>query len=365
MYIWELQDWPRFRWNMDQLAQPLGAAHLKQGRLLGRMERLGFELQLEAELEAVTEEALKSAEIEGESLTRESVRSSVARRLGVPDAALGPEDRRAEGMVEMTLDATRNFAAPLTRERLFAWQAALFPTGRSGLGLIKTGAWRDDEHGPMQVVSGALGRESVHYQAPPAARVEAEMDAFLAWFNAPQTIDDILHAAVAHLWFATIHPFDGGNGRIARALAGMSLARSENSPKRFYSLSSQIRRDRSDYYGSLERTQKGDLDITNLLLWSIECFSKAIDAAELACAGVLRKAEFWQRHALAALNERQRKLLNCFLDGLEGKLTARKWAAIAKCSMPTAQRDIKDLVDRGLLLRNEGGSKNTSYDIAG
>lgn len=364
MYIWELPDWPHFRWDANKLAQPLAAAHLNQGRLLGRMERLGFALQIEAELQATTEEAVKNAEIEGEILNRDSVRSSIARRLGVPEAALDSEDRRVEGIVEMTLDATRNCTAPLTRERLFAWQAALFPTGRSGLRAVKVGAWRDDALGPMQVVSGPIGHEKVHYQAPPAARIEAEMQAFLAWFNEPPTMDGILHAAIAHLWFVTVHPFADGNGRIARALADMSLARSENSPQRFYSLSGQIRRDRSSYYGSLERTQKGDLDITARLLWFVECFSKTLDAAERACASVLHKAEFWHRHALMTLNERQRTILNRFLDGFEGKLTARKWAAIAKCSMPTAQRDIKDLIDRGVLIRNEGGSKNTSYSVA-
>lgn len=364
MYIWELPDWPHFKWDADRLAQPLAATHLKQGRLLGRLERLGFALQIETELQATTEAAVKNAEIEGEILNRDSVRSSIARRLGVPNAALGPEDRRVEGIVEMTLDATRNHAAPLTRERLFAWQAALFPTGRSGLQIIRVGEWRDDVHGPMQVVSAPFGRERVHFQAPPAERVEAEMQAFLEWFNPPQTIDGILHAAIAHLWFVTVHPFDDGNGRIARVLADMSLARSENSPQRFYSLSSQIRRDRSSYYESLERTQKSDLDVTERLLWFIECFSKTLDAAEHACAGVLHKAEFWHRHALMALNDRQRTILNRLLDGFEGKLTARKWVAIAKCSTPTAQRDIKDLVDREVLMRSEGGSKNTSYTLA-
>jgi Fic family protein len=363
MYIWERPDWPHFRWDANKLAQPLAAAHLKQGRLLGRLERLGFPLQVEAELQATTEEAVKNAEIEGEILNRASVRSSIARRLGVPDAALGPVDRRAEGIVEMTLDATRNCAAPLTRERLFAWQAALFPTGRSGLLQIRVGTWRDDARGPMQVVSGPIGQETIHYQAPPAERIEAEMQAFITWFNEPLAMDGILHAATAHLWFVTIHPFEDGNGRIARVLADMSLARSENSPQRFYSLSGQIRRDRSSYYGSLERTQKGDLDITARLLWFVECFSKTIDEAERSCAHVLHKAEFWHRHALAPFNERQRMMLNRVLEDFEGKLTARKWAAIAKCSMPTAQRDIKELIDHGVLVRNEGGSKNTSYSL--
>jgi Fic family protein len=328
------------------------------------MERLGFELRREAELQAVTEEAVKNAEIEGEMLNRESVRSSVARRLGVPDAGLGPQDRRAEGLVEMMLDATKNCAARLTRERLFGWHAALFPTGYSGLRHITVGAWRDDAAGPMQVRSGVAGHERVHYQAPPAARVEAEMAAFLVWFNEPPKIDGIVGAALAHLWFVTIHPFEDGNGRIARTLADMSLARSENSPARFYSLSGQIRRELPDYYGSLERTQKGDLDVTVKLRWFIDCFSRALDAAEQACADVLRRADFWHRHSLTPLNERQRSVLNRFLGEFEGKLTARKWAALAKCSMATAQRDLKDLVDRGLLIRSEGGSKNTSYLIA-
>lgn len=363
MYLWELPDWPRFRWDAHELSHSLALAHMNQGRFLGRIERLGFELRCEAEVQAVTEEALKNAEIEGEIFNRDSIRSSVARRLGVPNAGLSPEDRRAEGLVEMTLDATKNFAAPLTRERLFAWQAALFPTGQSGLQAIKTARWRQDAQGPMQVVSGAVGHQRVHYQAPPAGRIETEMAAFLGWFNAPPSIDGIVYAALAHLWFVTIHPFEDGNGRIARALMDMGLARSENSSERYYSLSSQIRRDREAYYASLERTQKAGLDVTAWLLWFIECFTKAVDAADQACVGVLRKAEFWHRHALVPLNERQRTVLNRFLGEFEGKLTARKWAALAKCSMPTAQRDLKDLVDRGLLLRNEGGSKNTSYKI--
>lgn len=364
MYIWERPDWPHFRWDAAQLLNPLAEAHLKQGRLLGRMASLGFEVRLEAELGAVTEEAITSSAIEGEHLDPASVRSSVARRLGVPGAALGPEDRHVEGMVSMMLDATRDLETPLTREQLFGWQAALFPTGYSGIHQIKTGGWRDDTDGPMQVLSGPMGHEKVHYQAPPAERVDAEMQALLHWINAPMTLDGIVHAAIAHLWFVTIHPFEDGNGRIARALAERSLARSEQSSQRFYSLASEIRRERPSYYESLEATQKGELEITPRLLWFIACVSKAIDAAEVGHAAVLRKANFWQRHADVILNERQRKVLNRFLDGFEGKLTARKWAAMAKCSMPTAQRDIKELLDAGMLIRNEGGSKNTSYDVA-
>ncbi len=364
MYIWERPDWPQFRWDADRLAKPLAAAHLKQGRFLGRMERLGLEFQCQAELRAVTEEALKNAEIEGEILRPESVRSSVARRLGVPDAAVGPEDRRVEGLVEMTLDATKNFAAPLTRERLFGWHAALFPTGYSGMQRITVGGWRADAEGPMQVRSGSVGHERVHYEAPPAARVETGMAGFLRWLNESPWLDGIVQAALAHLWFVTVHPFDDGNGRIARAIVDMTLARSENSGVRFYSLSSQIRRERSDYYASLERTEKDDLDVTEHLLWFIACFSRAIDAAEQAAGGVLRWAEFWQHRALTPFNERQRMVLNRFLGEFEGKLTAPKWKALAKCSLPTAQRHLKDLVDRGILVRNPGGSKNTSYGIS-
>jgi Fic family protein len=365
LYIWELPDWPHFSWNRDRLLPVLEAAHLAQGRFLGRMERLGFELQAKAELQAISEEALKSSEIEGEVLDLAAVRSSVARRLGMPDAAVAPEDRRVEGIVEVTLDATKNFVQPVTRERLFGWQAALFPTGYSGTRKIRVGIWRDDSAGPMQVVSGPPGRELIHFQAPPAARVDGEMNAFLEWFNGPRSLDGIVRAAIAHLWFVTVHPFDDGNGRIARALADMSLARSENATQRFYSLSAQIRRERPEYYASLEATQKGDLEITERLLWFTDCVSRALGAAEELCASVLRKADFWQRHAQTNFNERQRRVLNRYFDGLEGKLTARKWSRMAKCSMATAQRDIKELVDRGLLVRNIGGSKNTSYSVAG
>jgi Fic family protein len=335
-----------------------------QGRLLGRMERLGFALRAEAGLRAMTEEALRNAEIEGEALDREAVRSSIARRLNIPVGGLTPDDRRAEGMVEAMLDATQNYSDALTPERLKSWQAALFPTGQSGLHRIVTGDWRTDRDGPMQVVSGPIVRPKIHFEAPPAERIDAEIGAFLGWFNAPTAMDSIVHAAISHLWFVTIHPFEDGNGRIARILADMSLARSERSPQRFYSLSAQIRRQRADYYGSLEATQKGDLDITSRLLWFVACFSKAIELAEAECTKTLEKAEFWQHHALTPLTARQRLILNRFLDGFDGKLTARKWARIGKCSIPTAQRDIKDLVQRQILAPNEGGSKKTSYDIA-
>jgi len=364
MYIWQRPDWPDFRWNADKLADPLAIAHRKEGQLLGAMARLGFDLKLAAEVEAMTEEALKSSEIEGEALNRESVRSSVARRLGVPDAALAPEDRKVEGIVTVTLDATKKYAAPLTKKRLAGWHAALFPTGFSGMNEIRVGKWRDDASGPMQVVSGPLIKPKVHFEAPPAERIEAEMAAFLKWFEKTRIVDGIVHAAIAHLWFVTIHPFEDGNGRIARALADMSLARWEDTPQRFYSLSGAIRHERPQYYATLERTQKGDLDITERLLWFVGCFSAAIDAAQLTCESIFQKADFWQRHALTPFNERQRKLLNRLLDGFDGKLTAPKWATLAKTSLPTAQRDIKELVEYGALLRNPGGSKNTSYSMA-
>ncbi len=363
MYIWERPEWPAFRWADARLLEPLAAARLKQGRLLGSMARLGFDLTLEAQLEALTDDVIKSSEIEGDILDRNSVRSSIARRLGVPDAAVAPADRRTEGVVEMMLDATENYDAPLTEERLFAWQAALFPTGYSGLHRVKTGAWRDDAHGPMEVVSGPEGRQRVHYQAPPAERLDPEMTRFLDWFNRAGDPEGLLRAGLAHLWFVTIHPFEDGNGRIARAIADKALARSEESGQRFYSMSSRIRKERAAYYETLERTQKGDLDVTDWLVWFLGCFSRAIDGAEDACAHVLRKADFWQRYAREPFTDRQKNVLNRYLDGLEGSLTAKKWAALGTCSVPTAQRDINDLLARGVLRRNPGGSKNTSYDL--
>ena len=364
MYVWELPGWPAFAWSDSALIAPLAAARLKQGRLLGRMQGLGFDLQLEAQLEALTEDVVRSSEIEGDILDKAGVRSSLARRLGVPEAAATPADRRTEEVVEMMLDATRNFAAPLTAERLFGWQAALFPTGYSGLARVRTGGWRDDAAGPMQVVSGPLGRQRTHFQAPPAARVEAEMAAFLAWFAAPAGMDGLLRAGLAHLWFVTIHPFEDGNGRIARAIADQALAQSEGSAQRFYSLSSQIRRERADYYAILERTQRGGLDVTGWQAWFLACFARAIDAAEAGYGDVMRKAAFWRSHADLVLSERQRAMLNRVLDGFEGHLTARKWAILGRCSPATAQRDIADLVEKGVLRLNPGGSKNTSYAVA-
>ena len=360
-YIHELPDWPRFRWSMQALAQRLADVRHKQGFLLGRMQSLGFSLRAEAVLQTLTLDVLKSSEIEGEALDRDQVRSSVARRLGVDVGALAPSDRNVDGVVEMMLDATQNYEKPLTKERLLGWHASLFPTGYSGLRKINVGAWRDDAKGPMQVVSGPVGRERVHFEAPAAAGLEQEMTAFLDWFNRDDGTDLVLRAGIAHLWFVTIHPFDDGNGRIARALADMMLARSEGSPQRFYSMSAQIRIERDAYYGGLEETQKGTLDITARLEWFLACLDRALDGAESTLAAVLRKARFWESSQSVPFNERQRLLLNKLLDGFDGKLTSSKWARIAKCSQDTALRDILDLVKRGILTKDAAGGRSASY----
>jgi Fic family protein len=364
MYIHELQDWPRFTWNRDQLGEPLAAVRHRQGRLIGHMEALGFNLQQEAVLQTLTADVLKSSEIEGEKLDAEQVRSSIARRLGMDIGALKSADRNVEGIVEMMLDATRHYNQPLTAERLFAWHASLFPTGRSGMTKIRAGAWRDDSTGPMEVVSGPIGKERVHFQAPPAPRLDGEMRAFLDWFNANADIDPVMKAGLAHLWFVTIHPFDDGNGRIARAIADMALARSEDSPQRFYSMSAQIRQERNAYYGILEETQKGTLDITPWMEWFLGCLGRAIDGAQTTLATVLTKARFWEANAGIAINDRQRLVLNRLLDGFEGKLTTSKYAKLAKCSQDTALRDILPLVEHGILVRNPEGGRSTSYALA-
>jgi Fic family protein len=363
-YIHELPNWPEFRWDHKKLAGRLAALRHRQGRLVGRMETLGFSLRAEATLETLTLDVVKSSEIEGEILDRDQVRSSIARRLGMDIGALAPADRNGEGVVEMMLDATQNYSAPLTAERLFGWHAALFPAGYSGMRKISVGRWRDDSKGPMQVVSGVLGRERVHFEAPRGKRLRKEMAAFLKWFNGTDDPDPVLRAGLAHLWFVTIHPFDDGNGRIARALADMVLARSEKSSQRFYSMSAQIRIERKTYYEMLEKTQKDGLDITPWLEWFLGCLDRAFDATEKTLGSVLRKARFWEAHAHTAFNDRQRLMLNKLLDRFEGKLTSSKWATIAKCSQDTALRDILDLVERGVLAKNPGGGRSTSYSLA-
>jgi Fic family protein len=362
-YIHELSEWPEFHWDNKVLAEPLAAVRHRQGRLIGRMEGLGFRLRGEAVVQTLTEEVIMSSEIEGEILDRDQVRSSIARRLGVDIGALTPADRNVEGIVEMMLDATQSYHQPLTDERLFGWHASLFPTGRSGMARIKVGAWRDDKSGPMQVVSGAIGRERVHYEAPAAAKLDAEMKEFLDWFNKDSDLDPVLKAALAHLWFVTIHPFDDGNGRIARAIADMQLARSEASPQRFYSMSAQIRQERNAYYEILESTQKGGLDVTPWLSWFLTCLDRAFGGAETLLSKVLAKADFWKKHTGQAFNDRQRDMLNRLLDGFEGKLTSSKWALIEKCSPDTALRDITELLERGILVKDKGGGRSTSYSL--
>jgi Fic family protein len=363
-YLHERPDWPEFRWDRAKLAGPLAGVRHRQGRLLGHMEGLGFTLRQEAVLKTLTEDVLKTSEIEGERLDAEQVRSSIARRLGIDIGALKAVDRNVEGVVEMTLDATRRYQEPLTKDRLFSWHAVLFPGGRSGMTKITVGGWRKDAGGPMQVVSGPFGRERVHYQAPRAGKVNREMTAFLRWFNSVGEEDQVLKAALAHLWFVTVHPFDDGNGRIARAIADMTLARSEDSVQSFYSMSAQIRKERKDYYDILERTQKGTMNVTPWMEWFLACLGRAIDGAQTALSAVLGKARFWESVAHVSLNERQRGMLNRLLEGIEGKLTNAKWAKLAKCSADTALRDLQYLADRGVLVRGEAGGRSTNYSLA-
>lgn len=363
-YIWQARDWPKWRYDLAALAGPLADVSRAQGLLMGRLADIGMTLRDQASLSALTEDVVKTSEIEGERLDVESVRSSIARRLGVSIGALAPTDRHVEGVVEMVLDATANCQASVTRERLFGWHAALFPTGYSGLAKIKVGDWRDDASGPMQVVSGPVGRQRVHFEAPPADRLEAETNRFLEWINAEPSWEPLLvKAGLAHLWFVTLHPFDDGNGRIARAISDLLLARAEGSAQRFYSLSAQIQRERNAYYDILERTQKGTLDVTEWLAWFLDALHRAVDQAQRTLDAVLIKARFWQRFAGTPMNERQVKLLNRLLDGFEGKLTSSKWAAIAKCSPDTALRDINDLLARGVLRKTDAGGRSTCYEL--
>ena len=357
-YIHERKDWPRFTWRMD--AELLSAVRYQQGLLLGRMRALGYPLQKEATLAALTEETVKSSAIEGEVLNPESVRSSLARRMGLSVAGAAPIDRNIEGIVEMMLDATRNYAEPLTYERLFGWHAALFPSGRSGIQKIHTGSWRE---GGIQVVSGAAGTEKVHLEAPVAERVEAEMAAFLAWFNGSEETEPLIKAGLAHLYFVTIHPFEDGNGRIARAITEMCLARLENSAQRFYSMSSQIREERRSYYEILESTQKSSMDVTEWLIWFLACLGQAIERANALTGSVLEKDAFWRglKEKSIGVSDRQKKVINMLLDAFEGKLTTEKWAKLTKSSHDTALRDIQDLIAKGILKQEEGGGRSTAY----
>ncbi|RLD88040.1 MAG: DUF4172 domain-containing protein [Bacteroidetes bacterium] len=363
IFIYQQEDWPNFIWNINELSGLLATVRNKQGRLIGKMEALGFHLQNEAFLETLTTDILKSTEIEGIILNKAEVRSSVARRLGIDIGGLSPTNRDIEGVVDMMFDATTNFDKPLTRQRLFNWHYALFPTGRSGMYKIIAGNWRDDSTGPMQVVSGAMGKEKVHYQAPPAHIIDEEITAFLNWFNKTDNIDLVLKASVAHLWFVTLHPFEDGNGRIARAIADMLLARSDGIPQRFYSMSSHIQKERKTYYEKLEKTQKGNLDITEWIYWFLNTLLAAIVNSEETLALVVRKHKFWNTHGTEINNERQKKVLNKLLGEFTGNLTSSKWAKIAKCSQDTALRDIQDLINKGILIKSDAGGRSTQYKL--
>ena len=363
-YIYENPDWPSLRWNDAKLLPLLADVRHRQGRLLGRMEGLGFRLRAEASLTTLTADVIKSSAIEGALLDAAQVRSSIARRLGLDFGGKVQASCDVEGVVELMLDATQKYSAPLTAERLFGWHASLFPTGRSGMRRITVGAWRPADIGPMQVVSGPMGRERVHFEAPAADRLQHEVSVFLDWFEAANGIDPVLKAGIAHFWFVTLHPFEDGNGRISRAIADMALARAEDTIERFYSMSTQIEAEKKQYYLNLEQSQNGGTDITSWLEWFLGCLGRAIAGAEEGLASVLRKAKVWERiNSQSPVNERQRKVINRLLDGFEGKLSTSKYAKLAQCSGDTALRDVKILVDRGILIQDEGGGRNTSYRL--
>jgi Fic family protein len=363
-YVHQQPDWPQLSWDGRALASALAAVRHEQGRILGRMEALGFELRSEASLVVLTSDVVKSSAIEGATLDPNEVRSSIARRLGLDAAGLPKAGRDVEGVVALMLDATRNCAAPLTSQRLFDWHASLFPTGRNGMGRITVGAWRTSKADPMQVVSGAIGRERVHFEAPEAKRVRAEMKQFLDWFNGSADVDPVLRVGIAHFWFVTIHPFEDGNGRIARAIADMALARADGTHDRFYSMSARIEAERMNYYRELEAAQRGGVDITRWLAWFLGCLNRAIDGAEQTLAQVFRKARVWQSLQRLPVNDRQRAVINRMLDGFDGHLSTSKYAKLAKCSNDTALRDIGGLLERGILVQNAGRSRNTSYRLA-
>jgi len=362
-YIHQYKNWTAFEWDNDELIQVLGEVRNQQGKLVGKLEILGFDLKEEANLITLTEDVIKTSEIEGEILDKDQVRSSIARRLGIDIQGLIPSDRNVDGVVEMMIDATKNAYEPLTEDRLFGWHNLLFPTGRSGMYKIQVGNWRKDTEGAMQVVSGAFGREKVHYEAPSSERVPYEMQQFLEWFNQENDLDSVLKSAVAHLWFVTIHPFDDGNGRIARTIADLQLTRSDGSNQRFYSMSSQIRKNRNSYYEILEETQKGDQDITKWMKWYCENLLVAIEDADIVLQKVLVKHNFWQSNKDVALNERQIKILNMLLDNFEGSLNSKKWALINKVSTDTALRDITDLINKNILQKTNSGGRSTSYEL--
>jgi len=360
-YIHELKDWQNFTFDYVRILPVLAKVRHKQGELLGKMASVGFDLQTQNSLHNLTLDVIKSSEIEGEFLNAEQVRSSVARKLGLDIAGLVASDRNVDGIVEMMLDATQQFKKPLSKERLFGWHAAIFPAGRSGINKIAVGKWRKDETGPMQVISGALGKEKVHFQAPDANLLDIEMKKFIKWYNTKEESDQLIKAAMAHLWFVTIHPFDDGNGRIARALTDMQLARADGLNQRFYSMSNQIRVERKVYYEMLELTQKGTQNITEWIHWFLNCLFRAITNSEIQAKDIFSKAKFWEHNKTTLFNQRQIKMLNKWFDGLDGKLSSSKWAKMNKCSQDTALRDIQDLLEKGILIKEEGGGRSTSY----
>ena len=360
-YIYQYENWTDFRWQNAVVSAVLGEVRLLQGKILGQIQSLGFSSKEEKNLEMLTLDVLKSSEIEGEKLNYDQVRSSIARRLGINTAGLVSSPRNVDGVVEMMLDATQNFKKPLTEERLFSWHAALFPTGYSGMYKIEVAQYRSEE---MQVVSGAMGKERVHYEAVPAKDVKPEMDKFLAWLNDDKiVIDSVLKSAIAHFWFIIIHPFDDGNGRIARAISDMLLARSENSSERFYSLSNQIQQEKNVYYGTLKTEQHSEGDITQWLVWFLTCLKHALLETEESMQSIVRKAEFWERHKETPINERQRTMINKLFDDFFGKLTSSKWAKMTKTSSDTALRDIKDLIEKGILQQEEEGGRSANYTL--
>ena len=361
VYIYQQADWPHFTWDHALLLPLLGKVRNRQGKIVGKMESLGFDLRNEATLETLTLEVVNSSEIEGEILPLEQVRSSIARRLGMDQYSLVPSDRNVDGIVDLMLDATQHFEQPLSSDRLFGWHSALFPSGRSGLYTIISGNWRDNSTGPMQVVSGAMGKEKVHFQAPDASLVPSAMQNFIDWFNTEDDLDAVVKAALAHLWLVTIHPFEDGNGRMARALTDMLLARADGIAQRFYSMSSPIRAERNSYYSILEKIQKGTLDVTEWLTWFLNCLMNALIASDDVLEKVLFKHRFWNQHADEVFNPRQIKLLNRLLEGFTGNLTTSKWAKIAKCSSDTALRDIQDLIDKQVLHKAGAGGRSTHY----
>ncbi|MCD8181803.1 MAG: Fic family protein [Bacteroides sp.] len=362
IYIWQQKDWPNFTWGDARLSYKLGRVRSLQGKLVGKMSVLGFDLKNNAMLDALTADITKSSEIEGEILNAEQVRSSVARHLGMEIEGLPEADRCVDGVVQVMMDATQNYMQPLTNERLFNWHAALFPTGRSGAHKITVADWRQGSE-PMQVISGPMEKEKIHYQAPDATDVPNQVNLFLDWANDNQEIDPVLKAAIAHLWFVTIHPFDDGNGRISRTITDLFLARADEMPHRFYSMSAEIRKQRKGYYEILEKTQKGGLAITDWLEWFLDCLEAALMNTENSISRILQKATFWEKHRFISMNGRQIRMVNLLWDGFDGKLTSSKWGKITKCSADTALRDIQDLISKGVLCKTDEGGRSTNYEL--